>query len=124
MELKVTEYKERPFPHNDRRTASRIYVWPKGETILQNLINRRARPNREYHEAVVVELMRRGVDMSRIKLKWSKHAGCTMCPCSPGFIVDGYDPQLRRKDIHMTVEGDDTGVTLDEAKKILGGSED
>jgi hypothetical protein len=24
-----------------------------------------------------------------VKINWSKHAGCSMCPCSPGFIATG-----------------------------------
>lgn len=28
-------------------------------------------------------------ELSGIKFNWNKHAGCKMCPCSPGFIVSG-----------------------------------
>lgn len=28
------------------------------------------------------------------KFSWSKSAGCTACPCSPGFIVDAVGPNI------------------------------
>jgi hypothetical protein len=35
-------------------------------------------------------------------LKFSRHAGCSMCPCSPGFVVD--DPNLQAMTLWVTVE--------------------
>lgn len=23
-----------------------------------------------------------------LKIRWDRHCGCTMCPCSPGFVVE------------------------------------
>lgn len=31
----------------------------------------------------------RAAGLGHLTLKFSKHAGCSMCPCSPGFIVQG-----------------------------------
>ena len=28
-------------------------------------------------------------ELSEMKFNWNRHAGCKMCPCSPGFIVSG-----------------------------------
>jgi len=39
----------------------------------------------------LVELL--GID-PEAKISWSKNAGCTMCPCSSGFIV--HDPNFRK----------------------------
>lgn len=118
MKLIVTKLETR----QTKQKQSRIYVWPAGETIIQNLVNRRIRPFDEYRKVVIEELKKRNVQVSDIRLRWSKHAGCRMCPCSPGFIVDGYDPFLHGKDLHIVVEGDDSGATLDEAVAILSPS--
>ena len=36
------------------------------------------------------------------KVRWSQYAGCS-CPCSPGFIVEGYPQAVSRQDIYVTV---------------------
>ncbi len=80
----------------------RIYVSPEGETIMENFTSgRHTRPYTQYKQEVLPQLFRAlGLDASSIKVGWSKKAGCTMCPCSPGFIVkDGNVPF----DIHVTV---------------------
>lgn len=64
---------------------ARIYVSPKGETVLENVLGGRyTRPHQAYR-ALVLPLIRElyGQD---IKLTWSQRAGCS-CPCSPGFIA-------------------------------------
>lgn len=41
-------------------------------------------------------------------VQWSQHAGCSMCPCSPGFIVKGDNlmgPNGQPADIFVDVEG-------------------
>lgn len=80
----------------------RIYVWPEGETIMENLQNRRGRPYNVYKKEVLPALFR-VLGLRDITVGWSQKAGCTMCPCSPGFIVkDGNVPW----DIHVTVTDD------------------
>lgn len=64
---------------------ARIYVSPKGETVLENVMGGRfTRPHQAYR-ALVLPLIRElyGQD---IKLTWSQQAGCS-CSCSPGFIT-------------------------------------
>ncbi len=39
-------------------------------------------------------------DDPNLKLRWSRYAGCSMCPCSPGWIVDS--PKLLNQ--HVGVE--------------------
>lgn len=75
--IKVRDGKE------DRK--SRIYFFVK-ETILENLINRRCRPNKEYRKLVPAVLKKANIP-STTKVKWSQKAGCS-CGCSPGFILD------------------------------------
>lgn len=67
----------------------RIYAWVKDETIIDNLMNRRNRPFREWRSAVEAAARdyckNKGVAFT--KLQWSQKAGC-QCGCSPGFIAD------------------------------------
>lgn len=30
-----------------------------------------------------------GLDRASVKVHYSRHCGCSMCPCSPGFVVTG-----------------------------------
>lgn len=74
--------------------ATRIYIWPSNETISENLINRRSRPHEEWRMTIIPELIKRGFIDKDTKMTWDRFAGCTMCPCSPGFKTNvklGYD---------------------------------
>lgn len=83
--------------------TTRVYVWPKNENILENLTNRQNRPYKEYKRLVEKELEDAGYEC---KVRWSQKAGCKMCPCSPGFVLDKtiYGEDNRPVDIHITVE--------------------
>jgi hypothetical protein len=87
----------RPMAREDKATHSRAFVWVKDETVMENLMNRRNRPVKLYREIAERGLIEAGIDF--YQLSWSKHAGCSMCPCSPGFIVKG----STRKEIHITI---------------------
>ena len=78
---------------------TRIYVWPKGETIMQNLMNRKQREHTVYKKEVIPGVLEAMGLPTDTKVRWSQYAGCS-CPCSPGFIVDGDS----RRDVHVTVE--------------------
>jgi hypothetical protein len=39
------------------------------------------------NKLMALEIISRPADF---KLNFSKHAGCTMCPCSPGLVVNGH----------------------------------
>jgi len=71
----------------DASKATRVYVWPKGETILENLENRRERPYTVYRKEVIPAVLAKLGLPSDTKVRWSQYAGCS-CPCSPGFIID------------------------------------
>ena len=77
----------------------RIYVHIDGETLHQNLQDRRDRPYTIYKKEVLPKLFRL-LGINAPKVSWSQKAGCRMCPCSPGFIVPNYDIPY---DIHVTV---------------------
>ena len=78
---------------------TRIYVWPQGESILENLENRRQRPYTTYKKEVIPSVLEKMGLPADTKVRWSQYAGCS-CPCSPGFIVDGDS----RRDVHVDVE--------------------
>ena len=103
MELKITNTKlvdAKPARYTYR---TKIFIWPEGETLLDNLENRRNRPLKAFRRVAMEVLDNMGVDKSRLEIKWSQRAGCA-CGCSPGFIVDGWIEKLHRKDLHVTVE--------------------
>lgn len=66
-------------------SRSIVYVHPKGETLIDNLINRRSRPIKLFREQAVKALADKGITYS--KLSWRQNAGCP-CGCSPGFIAE------------------------------------
>lgn len=65
--------------------ATRIYVHPSQETVLDQLVKRRVRPVAEWRRLMPEILERAG--LSAQKVRWSQRAGCS-CPCSPGFICE------------------------------------
>lgn len=90
------ELTQPPFPTRswkNRRGSDRpdgpsiVYISITGETVLENLENRRSRPYNAFRKPLADLLTARGIPFT--KLRWSQHAGCGMCPCSPGFILEG-----------------------------------
>lgn len=65
---------------------TRVYIFVKGETVLENLQNRRHRPVTVYKKEIIPQLKAHFPD--GVKFSWSQKAGCS-CGCSPGFIVHG-----------------------------------
>jgi len=84
---------------------TRVYIHPKNESILENIMNRRSRPRDQYKQVLLEGLTMIDVDLSRITYRWSQKAGCS-CGCSPGFIIDGYDPNIGGKNVWIEVEAD------------------
>jgi len=64
----------------------RIYIFPEGETILENLIERHYRPSKLWRPFAEQALQMATGESKKYKLSWSQKAGCS-CGCSPGFIV-------------------------------------
>lgn len=96
-ELYVTDYSERRNT-DSRPRRGRVHVFPKGETIFDNLANRRSRPYHDWKPVVIDALKQHGIHVD--KLRWSQKAGCS-CGCSPGFL--GEDLPWNR-DIYITIE--------------------
>ena len=100
------------FRKADRHAGSfrktRIFIHPTGESVMEHLCNRTGRPHQEFRKQVLPELFRRFDLPEDTKVQWSQHAGCSMCPCSPGFIVKGDNlmgPNGQPADIFVDVEG-------------------
>ena len=95
----------------DGQAATRIYVWPENESIMENFtIGRRARPVDAFREVVLGEVLPK-LDVADAKVKWSRKAGCG-CGCSPGFILTDLDGRVRTLrqngailDLHVTITG-------------------
>lgn len=93
--IKVTEVKPESTPrkYNDGRGRS---YWPNaksrvfvdfGEDVWTHLANRRSRDYNTLRPLVAAKLTEQGVKFD--KLRWDRYAGCSMCPCSGGFIIEG-----------------------------------
>lgn len=65
--------------------GTRLYVSVADETLLENLQNRCRRPYNVYKRMIAASGIGAVLDLTG--LRWSQNAGCTMCPCSPGFII-------------------------------------
>lgn len=99
--LKITSVKFVPPHRDDERTARVkklvISIWPKEETVLDNLENRFSRPYVEWKKLLPEAIKQVATDLSvtpeyaqeAVKdAKWSQKAGCN-CGCSPGFVIPG-----------------------------------
>lgn len=57
-------------------------------TMVDDLVLRHMHNPRRLRPLVIATLKDKGLIVS--KLHWSKNAGCSSCPCSPGFVVDDF----------------------------------
>ena len=64
----------------------RLFVFPVGETFIENLQNRHDQPSSVYRKEVLPIVARKIMHMIPIQGHWSQMAGCK-CPCSPGFVL-------------------------------------
>ena len=74
----------------------RVFVSPTGEGVWENLQNRRNRPVSEFRRAAYLAIAQLGYTKSDVKLRWDIHAGCAMCPCSGGFVMEFADKSIGR----------------------------
>lgn len=74
---------------------NKMYIFVKKETIIDNLINRRSRPYDEYKKNIIPKVMEIIKEkypetyelVKDSKWSWKQNCGCSMCPCSPGFVA-------------------------------------
>jgi hypothetical protein len=89
------EYNRKGEPYKLR---NKIFVFVANETLLENIINRRNRPYNIYKKEVIPMVMERlkkkhpdfYEELKDTKWSWNKNCGCSMCPCSPGFVGDSH----------------------------------
>lgn len=101
-----------------KRTASKVYV-SYGKTIMENFLDRLkggggvadlrdlARP--------AVKSWANDVWGESAKIKWDKHCGCGMCPCSPGWRVmvdESKVPFYSKPKEHWVEVKDDGNITV------------
>ncbi len=88
--LKITEVHQGKYYDIKRYappTKMRVFFTPKGETIMENFLGgRHNRPYKEYRKFLPEVFEQMGVPADTTA-SWSQKAGCSMCPCSPGFVL-------------------------------------
>lgn len=85
--MKVTVNQQRA--DSSRQQLSRVYVYPRGESVVEHLFARHERPYNVYRKQVLPQVWEQ-LGVKNAQVRWSQYAGCS-CPCSPGFIVtSGY----------------------------------
>ena len=97
--MKITQFHD-SVPHSKfkpRYKTSRLYFDYKGETVMDDLQNRRSRPA-DLLKVLLPEIFKH-YNINPKHAKWSQYAGCS-CPCSPGFILYG----VYGKNYAVTVE--------------------
>jgi hypothetical protein len=92
-----------------KQTSPKMYLYINNESLVENLINRRNRPYNEYKKLIIPKVMESiskthpelFARIKNVKWGWDRYCGCSMCPCSPGFIGEGahYEPT----DIYVTI---------------------
>lgn len=112
MRLKVTKFEKRDRHWRDREEKVRVYIFPEGEGVFDNLVNRHDRPHKLYRAEVMPKVLKRLGLKPTAKYRWSQKCGCS-CGCSPGFIISG---DHRRLDVYVTVTAADQEGDADAAK--------
>lgn len=87
QELNKLTYSQQREWFKKRYTKARVYFSFKGETVLDNLMNRKGRPYNALRREAMPEVLKQMGLPADTKVRWSQYAGCS-CPCSPGFIVE------------------------------------
>lgn len=103
----------------------RVYFTHAAESVLENLANRTSRPIAGYRR-LIPDVLRMMSLPAGTGHRWSRNAGCSMCPCSPGFILDGV-PHPSRFDLWVEVAGEQVDSrdpaavarAIDRARQIL-----
>jgi len=88
--MKVTKVETQSIT-DPKRMTPHLYIFPTGESIVENLMNRRERPYTEWKKLVPEILKKAGFsdkEIKGIKPSWSQKCGCG-CGCSPGFKLNG-----------------------------------
>lgn len=96
--MKVTKVTKQSI-QDPKRVTSHAYFFPKKESVMENLANRRSRPYEEYRDLLKDVLYNEG--LVGVKAVWRQRCGCS-CGCSPGFVLQGVNNYY--KDFFIEVE--------------------
>jgi hypothetical protein len=83
---RVRKYEYKQQRSDSPYAPSRVFI-DFGEDVWTHLANRRSRNYNVLRPLVAAHLEDLGIKFT--KLSWSRYAGCSMCPCSGGFIIEG-----------------------------------
>ena len=114
MEVNLSEFS---IEHEEKRFGEpkklhhKIYIWIGKESIIENLFNRRNRPYEDYKKFVIPKIMEHlrmnNPDKYELlkdaKWSWNQNCGCSMCPCSPGFVSVLPADYSTHQTIHVTI---------------------
>ena len=103
LDIKVKPYNWRRREHyRGVRNADfgRIYINHEEESVMDNFFNRRQRPTTLYKKMLLPAVRAKLGLAEDVKIGWSNKAGCGMCPCSPGFLIQDY---RYRFDVYVSV---------------------
>ena len=75
------------------RWSNKMYIWPEGESVLDNLFNRHNRPSKVWKDEIIPAILEKikeqyPAEYEQLKNEnwaWRQKCGCS-CPCSPGFV--------------------------------------
>lgn len=99
-EIKIVKFEKTPFDREWKKNQqssdtpmapSRVFPSFVGESVFAHLENRRKRPYTEMKPLVAKALTDAGIEFT--KISWNRYAGCNMCACSGGFIIEGHKGQ-------------------------------
>ena len=98
MKFEIINLKAEYEPYHTRKNepykaSNKLYIWPEGETIMENLFNRHDRPSKVWKEVVIPAVLSKLQEVNPTAFEavkgeewgWRQKCGCT-CPCSPGFV--------------------------------------
>ena len=92
-----------------KQSCPKMYIFIQDESVMENLLNRRTRPYNEYKKTIIPKVLdsisKTDPDLferiKNLKWGWDRYCGCSMCPCSPGFIGEG--EYYESTDIYVTI---------------------
>lgn len=104
LEISIREHEEEEYNDTHGFKETRIYVSEASETLEENILKRFSgiEPNPTWYKKFILPRVLRAAGISSdVRVRWSRKAGCSMCPCSPGFIVVG---ERLGRDIYVEYE--------------------
>ena len=88
----------------------KMYIWVENQTVVENIVGRGHEPYPVYKKFLIPKVMEIIKEqhpdkyelLKDVKWGWSKSCGCSLCPCSPGFIGDRISLSTHQT-IHVTI---------------------